>query len=203
MLCFGEPNGKILKTCAPFEVIKERHFVYLHQILRKIADLVIPGYGQAAPVIFRLTCDDAEQGGFSCSVVTDKPYPALGGYKPVYFVKDYIFFEIYLQIFYFDQFLRPPKLSENTGHYIVNIGFGRNYQDKCLSRAFLWCSADSSEKQTSLTSSITSCSLRKEMMVSTAISAARPGGKRYTPVEIAGNATVLAPMRTASLRLLL
>lgn len=178
MLCFREPSGKILKSCAPFEVVKERHFVYLHQVLRKIADPMVPGYGQAAPVIFRLTGDDTEQGSFSCSVVTDKPYPALGGYKPAYPVKDYILFKIYLEIFYLDQFMLPPELSANTGYYIVNIGLGRNYQDKCLSRAFLWCSADPSEKHTSLTSSIASCSLRNEIMVMTAISAARSGGKR-------------------------
>ena len=178
MLCFGEPCGKILKPCAPFEIVKERHFVYLHQVLRKIADSMVPGYGQASPVIFRLTGDDTEQGSFSCSVVSDKPYPALGGYKPAYPVKDDIFFKVYLKIFYLDQFMLPPELSANTGYYIVNIGPGRNYQGKCLSRACLWCSADSSEKQTSLTSSIASCSLRNEMMVMTAISAARSGGKR-------------------------
>lgn len=96
MLCFGEPCGEILKSCAPFEVVKERHFVYLHQVLRKITNLMVSGYGKAAPVIFGLACNDTKQGRLSCSVVTDKPYPALGGNKPVYPVKDNIFFEIYL-----------------------------------------------------------------------------------------------------------
>lgn len=96
VLCFRQLCGKILKSRASFEVIKERHFVYLHQVLRKIAYLMVPGDGQAAPVIFRFAGDDTEQGSLSCSVVSDKPYPALGGYKPVYPVKDNIFFEIYL-----------------------------------------------------------------------------------------------------------
>ena len=108
MLCFGEPCGKILKSCAPFEVVKERHFVYLNQFLRQVADLMVPGYGDASTVMFCLTCNDPEQRRLSRSVVSYKSDPALWGYEPADPVQDFIIFEIYLQFFYLYQFLLPP-----------------------------------------------------------------------------------------------
>ena len=108
MLCFGEPCGKILKSCSPFEVVKERHFVYLDQVLRQVADLMVPGYGDASTVMFCLTCNDPEQRRLSRSVVSYKSDPALWGYEPVDLVQDCIIFKIYLQFFYLYQFLLPP-----------------------------------------------------------------------------------------------
>lgn len=70
---------------------------------------MVSGYCQTAAVIFRLTGNDPEQGRFSRSVISYKPYSALGGYKPVYSVKDGLFFEIYMQIFYLYQFVLPPE----------------------------------------------------------------------------------------------
>ena len=108
MLGIREFRGKRLQPGFPFKVAKQGHLIDLDQILRQIAYLMVPRYGETSPIILRLTCNDPEQRGLSRSVVPYKSDPALGGNEPVDPVQDSIIFEIYLKFLDLYQFLLPP-----------------------------------------------------------------------------------------------